>query len=71
MVGEPIECGRCGMSFEVGAPRSGGQTTRCAESGCGRRFWHVGHGRGGKDRVGIWPSDPLTEAAYGRDENFP
>ena len=55
-------CGRCGMTFRVERPAhpSRVETTRCAEPGCGRRFWH-NKLPGNLARVGEWPKD--VEAA--------
>ena len=40
-IGTPERCGRCGVIFEVVARFPGrGETTRCAEPGCARRFHH-------------------------------
>jgi len=37
---DKIRCGKCGMTFRVQPPlTSAAQWERCAEPGCGRRFW--------------------------------
>lgn len=75
---EAINCGSCGMRFDVRLPankgsRTAAETTRCAVTGCGRRYWHQtsSSAAGYVALVGVYPNDPDAFASYGRDPNFP
>ncbi len=59
-----IHCPRCRMSFVVRLPyhpnrqgRTAVSWTRCAEAGCGRRFWHGSQSAGAPVVCGVDPNE--------------
>ncbi len=58
MMTERFRCDRCTMSFRMELPRYREKWTRCAEPGCGRRFWHVARPSQGDFICGVDPNDP-------------
>jgi len=69
-------CGRCGMGFVLARPGPGAEITRCAEAGCGRRFWYrdggggsgSGYGAGAGARNGV--VTPMARVVVGVDPSW-